>query len=89
MRPAFRLSVRRQRRVRVRTPATAEAPEEGGEPEQRDRQQIEQLGDPVPGVGEDDHVFSAAESSQSPRQVKQTITTSMTSWEREAARGWP
>jgi hypothetical protein len=31
----------------------------------------------VSGVGEDDHVFSAAESSQSPRQVKATISISI------------
>ena len=89
MRPLFRLSGSRQRRVGVRLATAAEAPEERREPEQRDREQVEQLGEPVPGVGEDDHPFSAAESSQSPRQVKQTITTSMTSWEWEAARGSP
>jgi len=42
-----------------------------------DGREVEQLGKPVAGVGEDDHVFSAAESSQSPRQVKATISISI------------
>lgn len=42
-----------------------------------DGREVEELGKPVSGVGEDDHVFSAAESSQSPRQVKATISISI------------
>ena len=53
------------------------------------RRQVQKLGDPVAGVGEHGHVFSAAERSQRPRQVNATIMTSMTIWERVAARAEP
>src|SRR3954451_384770 len=44
---------------------------------QHEGREVEHRGKPVAGVGEDDHVFSAAESSQSPRQVKAPISISI------------
>jgi hypothetical protein len=40
-------------------------------------------------VGEEHHAFSAAESSQRPRQVNATINTSMTTCERVACLAEP
>ena len=55
--------------------------------EQRDG--VQQVDEHVPGVCEDDHWFSASDSSHRPSTVKSTITTSMTTWERVAARAFP
>jgi hypothetical protein len=70
----------------------AMAADEDHADEHHQRHQVDQLHEPVAGVGEDEHAaypFSAADSSHSPRQVKQTISTSMTICERVAACGLP
>ena len=72
--------------------AVARATGEDHADQHGERHQVDQLDEPVAGVGEDEHrryPFSAAESSHSPRQVKQTISTSMTICERAAAFGEP
>ena len=85
------VSVRRVRRLlrafgRLLAAVTRAADEDHAD-EHRERHQVDQLHEPVARVGEDEHgyVFSAAESSHSPRQVKHTISTSMTTCERAAS----
>src|SRR5687767_3339648 len=70
-----------------RLAAVAAAPGDDHADQHHQRHEVDQLHEPVAGVGDDEHgyPFSAAESSHSPRQVKQTISTSMTICERVAA----
>ena len=70
----------------------AMAADEDHADEHHQRHEVDQLHEPVAGVGEDEHAaypFSAADSSHRPRQVKQTISTSMTICERVAALALP
>src|SRR4051794_8108829 len=64
-------------------PAVPRPPDQDHADEHRERHEVDQLDEPVAGVGEEEHPypFRAAESSHRPRQVKQTISTSMTIWE--------
>jgi len=69
--------------------ALTEAPDEDRSDQHDDRREVEQLREPVARVGDDDHVFSAADSSHRPRSVKHTMSTSMTICERVADRASP
>src|SRR3954453_13119083 len=56
----------------------------------QDRREVEQVREPVTGVGEQrGHVFNAADNRNSPRHVNSTIRISMTTCERVAARAEP
>ena len=58
-------------------------------PSPSEREGVEQVHEDVPGVREEAHALSAAERSQRPSTVNITMTTSMTTCERAAARELP
>src|SRR4051812_1965364 len=73
--------------VLVAAAAVLPALEEGRADDEEDGGEVEQPGEPVAGVGEDErgaHDCAAAERSHRPRLVKQTMTASIQYWDRVA-----
>ena len=83
--PGSNLTVRRPLAVA----ALAQLADQQQADHDHERERVEQVDEHVPGMREDDHWFSASDSSPMPSTVNTTMTSSMTIWDPVAERASP